>query len=131
MHKQVIRVGGVPEHYNLPWTLAAERDIFSRESIDLVWTMYAGGTGAMTAALERDELDVAILLTEGFVAAAANGLQAKIVKVSIDTPLYGCKFRPTYTRIRHHFANSHFPFWKWFAYHADDSCASYSPNIPA
>jgi sulfonate transport system substrate-binding protein len=87
MHKQVIRVGGVPEHYNLPWTLAAERDIFSRESIDLVWTMYAGGTGAMTAALERDELDVAILLTEGFVAAAANGLQAKIVKVSIDTPL--------------------------------------------
>lgn len=87
MQKQVIRVGGVPEHYNLPWTLAAERDIFSRESIDLVWTMYAGGTGAMTAALERDELDVAILLTEGFVAAAANGLRSKIVKVSIDTPL--------------------------------------------
>ncbi|MFM7310811.1 MAG: hypothetical protein ACKOZY_09395, partial [Flavobacteriales bacterium] len=73
--------------YNLPWTLAAERDIFSSESIELVWTMYAGGTGAMTAALERDELDVAILLTEGFLAAAAQGLRSKIVKVSIDTPL--------------------------------------------
>ncbi len=82
-----IRIGGVPEHFNLPWRLAAERDIFSSHGIDLAWTIYAGGTGAMTKALSNGELDIAILLTEGFVAAASQGLKAKIAKVYIQTPL--------------------------------------------
>jgi sulfonate transport system substrate-binding protein len=82
-----IRVGGVPEHFNLPWQLAAERDIFSSEGIDLAWTVYAGGTGAMTQALNNGELDIAILLTEGFISAANQGLKAKIAKVYIETPL--------------------------------------------
>jgi len=85
--KQSLRVGGVPEHFNLPWQLAAERDVFSMHNIDLSWTMYAGGTGAMTQALSNGSLDVAILLTEGFIAAAADGLQARIAKVYIETPL--------------------------------------------
>lgn len=85
--KLSLRVGGVPEHFNLPWQLAAERDVFSANNIDLSWTMYAGGTGAMTQALSNGSLDVAILLTEGFIAAAADGLEAHIAKVYIDTPL--------------------------------------------
>ncbi len=85
--KSHIRIGGVPEHFNLPWQLAAEHDIFSTENIDLAWTVYAGGTGAMTTALNNGELDIAILLTEGFVAAASQGLKAKIAKVYIETPL--------------------------------------------
>jgi sulfonate transport system substrate-binding protein len=83
----LLRIGGVPEHFNLPWQLAAERDIFSGHGINMAWTVYAGGTGAMTKALQSGELDVAILLTEGFLAAAHQGLQAKIAKVYIDTPL--------------------------------------------
>lgn len=86
-NKTLLRVGGVPEHFNLPWQRAAERDIFSTAGIDLSWTMYAGGTGAMTQALQNGTLDVAILLTEGFVAAAYEGLKAKIAKVYIDSPL--------------------------------------------
>jgi sulfonate transport system substrate-binding protein len=85
--KSTIRIGGVPEHFNLPWQLAAERDIFSSEEIDLAWTVYAGGTGAMTKALNNGELDIAVLLTEGFVSAASQGLKAKIAKVYIETPL--------------------------------------------
>jgi sulfonate transport system substrate-binding protein len=83
----LLRIGGVPEHFNLPWQLAAERDIFSNHKINMAWTVYAGGTGAMTKALQSGELDVAILLTEGFLAAADQGLKAKIAKVYIDTPL--------------------------------------------
>ncbi|MEN9640249.1 MAG: hypothetical protein RLZZ262_2118 [Bacteroidota bacterium] len=89
-HRQndtLLRIGGVPEHFNLPWQLAAERDIFSGHGINMAWTVYAGGTGAMTKALQSGELDVAILLTEGFLAAAHQGLNAKIAKVYIDTPL--------------------------------------------
>jgi hypothetical protein len=85
--KQSLRVGGVPEHFNLPWQLAAERDVFSSYDIDLSWTMYAGGTGAMTQAISNGTLDVAILLTEGFIAAASDGLEARIAKVYIETPL--------------------------------------------
>jgi sulfonate transport system substrate-binding protein len=82
-----LRIGGVPEHFNLPWQLAAEKDIFSGHNIDMAWTMYAGGTGAMTKALSTGELDIAILLTEGFVSAAHQGLKAKIAKVYIESPL--------------------------------------------
>ena len=82
-----IRIGGVPEHFNLPWQLAAEKDVFSAEKINFTWTVYAGGTGAMTKALSNGELDVAILLTEGFISAVNQGLKAKIAKVYIDSPL--------------------------------------------
>lgn len=82
-----ISIGGVPEHYNLPWQLAAERDIFSSAGLDVSWTVYAGGTGAMTAALNAGELDLAILLTEGFVSAVHHGLRARLAKVYIETPL--------------------------------------------
>jgi len=85
--KNNLRIGGVPEHFNMPWQLAAERDIFSSEGIDLAWTVYAGGTGAMTKALNTGELDIAILLTEGFISAAQQGLKAKIAKVYIESPL--------------------------------------------
>lgn len=84
---QTIRIGGVPEHFNLPWQLAAEKDVFTSEKINFTWTVYAGGTGAMTKALSNGELDVAILLTEGYVSAVNQGLKARIAKVYIDSPL--------------------------------------------
>jgi len=83
----MIKIGGVPEHFNLPILMAIEKGEFDRHGIDLQWTYYPGGTGAMTKALADGELDLAILLTEGFVSAANNGLSARIVKVYIDSPL--------------------------------------------
>lgn len=82
-----IRIGGVPEHFNLPWEMALDQHIFHPLDVDLDWTYYAGGTGAMTKALARGDLDMAILLTEGFISAVHQGLQASIVKVYIDSPL--------------------------------------------
>ncbi|MBL7944357.1 MAG: ABC transporter substrate-binding protein [Flavobacteriales bacterium] len=82
-----LRIGGVPEHFNLPWILAMERNVFPAAGIDLSWTYYAGGTGAMTRAMAEGELDLAILLTEGFVSARHKGLDAVIVKNYIETPL--------------------------------------------
>ncbi|MCW3124384.1 MAG: uracil-DNA glycosylase [Bacteroidetes bacterium] len=82
-----IKIGGVPEHFNLPILLAIERGEFSAHEIDLQWSYYPGGTGSMTKALADGELDMAILLTEGFVSAVNSGLSAKIVKVYIESPL--------------------------------------------
>lgn len=82
-----LNIGGVPEHFNLPWQQAIRWDVFAHNRIDIRWTFFAGGTGAMTKALSFGELDVAILLTEGFLSAVSQGLKAKIVKTYIDTPL--------------------------------------------
>ncbi|MES2619978.1 MAG: ABC transporter substrate-binding protein [Bacteroidota bacterium] len=82
-----IKIGGVTEHFNLPWNLAVEENKFSEAGVDLNWKFFAGGTGVMTEALRTGELDLAILLTEGFISAAAKGLPAKIVKEYITSPL--------------------------------------------
>lgn len=84
---KLIKIGGVPEHFNLPWQLALENGLFESANIDVQWSFYAGGTGAMTAALQRGELDMAILLTEGYTSAVSQGLEATIVKTYIESPL--------------------------------------------
>ena len=83
----MVKIGGVPEHFNLPILMAIEKGEFKQHGLELAWTYYPGGTGAMTAALAEGELDLAILLTEGFVSAVNQGLSARIVKVYIDSPL--------------------------------------------
>ena len=82
-----IKIGGVTEHFNLPWNLAVEQNKFAEHGVNLQWEFFPGGTGVMTAALKNGELDLAILLTEGFISAASDGLQAKIVKEYITSPL--------------------------------------------
>ena len=85
--KITLRIGGVPEHFNLPWQLALEQDVFSALNIQVSWTYFAGGTGVMTEALQEGDFDVALMLTEGFVSAFHRGLDARIVKVYTKTPL--------------------------------------------
>jgi len=82
-----VRIGGVPEHFNLPWLLAIEKGLFQQKGIQVEWQFFPGGSGAMHNALKYDQIDLAILLTEGFVAAVSKGLQAKIIKTYIDSPL--------------------------------------------
>jgi len=82
-----IRVGGVPEHFNLPWQLAEEYGILEKKNIKLDWTFYPNGTGAMVKDLAENKLDLAVLLTEGAVNAIVNGIDAKLIKMYVNTPL--------------------------------------------
>ncbi len=82
-----LRVGGVPEHFNLPWHLAAEAGAFARAAAEVVWHDQPGGTGQMTAALAEGDLDVVVALTEGLVAAIAGGLPARMVRLYTSSPL--------------------------------------------
>lgn len=68
-----LKIGGVPEHFNLPWQLCLEARAPERLGIGLTWRDYPDGSGAMAAALRAGELDAALLLTEGAVAGAAGG----------------------------------------------------------
>jgi ABC-type nitrate/sulfonate/bicarbonate transport system substrate-binding protein len=82
-----LRVGGVPEHFNLPWLRALEARRFGPLGIDLTWCEYPGGSGAMAKALRDGELDAALLLTEGAVAGIADGGPFKVASLYTESPL--------------------------------------------
>ena len=82
-----IRIGGVPEHFNLPWLLAIEEGLFADAGYDVEWIDFPGGTGAIMKALAEGELDLATPLTEGAVTAIANGNPSRFVSVWVDSPL--------------------------------------------
>ncbi len=80
-------VGGVPEHFNLPWQLALQNGSFEEKGITINWKSYPAGTGAMCNDLRNASLDVAVLLTEGIVADIAKGNPSRIVQVYVKSPL--------------------------------------------
>ena len=82
-----IVVGGVPEHFNLPWHLCLEANEFKNSGIDLQYVDVPGGTGAMTRGLEEGELDIAIVLAEGGIASVLKGNPCSIVKTYVESPL--------------------------------------------
>jgi ABC-type nitrate/sulfonate/bicarbonate transport system substrate-binding protein len=68
-----LKIGGVPEHFNLLWQMPYTREVFRSRGITYEWFDFSGGTGAMSEALSKGEIDVAIMLTEGAIAAIAGG----------------------------------------------------------
>jgi len=82
-----IKIGSVPEHFNLPWHLSIENNSFKKENINVEWSNFPGGTGVMTKALKEGTVDIAILLTEGIVKSITEGNPSKIVQTYIETPL--------------------------------------------
>ncbi len=80
-------IGGVPEHFNLPWHLAIDNQLFTNANIEVIWRDYPGGTGAMTKDLREGKLDMAVLLTEGIIADIAKGNPSKLLQPYVQSPL--------------------------------------------
>lgn len=83
-----LKIGGVPEHFNLPWKLAMEDGSFRTENIHLHWEDMGGGTGQMLRGLENKTHDVAVLLTEGITKAILQGLDVTILQVYVKSSLH-------------------------------------------
>jgi len=81
MSSSLLRLGGVPEHFNLPVRKAA-----ARPEPPFTWTEYPGGSGDLAAALRDGELDCAIMLTEAATLFANRG-ELKIIGAYVNTPL--------------------------------------------
>ncbi|MGB0897179.1 MAG: substrate-binding domain-containing protein [Flavobacteriaceae bacterium] len=82
-----LKIGGVPEHFNLPWYLTLRDKSYHSNNINLRWHDYYGGTGQMCKALRNQEIDMAVILTEGIIRDIINGNDCKIVQVYTKTPL--------------------------------------------
>lgn len=85
MNEKAVRLGGVPEHFNLPWHLALESG--ELDGVAATWEDQPGGTGEMLQKLEAGELDVVSILTEGTVAAIEGGARLTIIQVYVESPL--------------------------------------------
>jgi sulfonate transport system substrate-binding protein len=83
-----LKIGGVPEHFNLPWRLAIEEGRLREAGLDLHWSDMSGGTGQMVRGLETGSIDIAVLLTEGITKAILQGLDVKILQVYVISPLH-------------------------------------------
>ena len=76
-----MRIGGVPEHYNGPIHKAMAG------FPDSEWLSYPSGTGAMLEALDKDELDLAVMLMEGAVKHAVCNDSVRLIGTYVDNPL--------------------------------------------
>jgi len=82
-----LRIGGVPEHFNLPWHMAIEEGLFLQEGVHIEWVEFPEGTGAMNKALRAREIDAAVILTGGVIKDIANGNPSKILQLFVSSPL--------------------------------------------
>jgi len=81
------KIGGVPEHFNLPWYLTLRNKEYHEENINLRWEDFSGGTGEMCKALRDGSIDMAVILTEGIIRDIVLGNPSKIVQVFVKSPL--------------------------------------------
>ena len=84
---KTVKIGGVPEHFNLAWYLTLKDGAYKDRGINLRWEDYYGGTGAMCKALRDEEIDLAVILTEGVVKDIIAGNNCKIVQTFVKSPL--------------------------------------------
>jgi len=83
-----LKIGGVPEHFNLPWRLAIEEGKFKEIGLELFWSDMYGGTGQMIRGFQNNTIDIAVLLTEGITKSILEGLDVKILEVYVTSPLH-------------------------------------------
>lgn len=95
-----LKIGGVPEHFNLPWRLAIEEGRFRDAGLHLHWSDMGGGTGQMIRGLETGSIDIAVLLTEGITKAILQGLNARVLHVYVVSPLHWGIHVPFHSDIR-------------------------------
>ncbi len=82
-----ISIGGVDEHFNYPWKKVVEAQRLQSLGIDLRWIDVPGGTGDMTGMLDRGELDMAVLLTEGLIPYLLRHRKVYLLKFHVKSPL--------------------------------------------
>jgi ABC-type nitrate/sulfonate/bicarbonate transport system substrate-binding protein len=95
-----LTIGGVPEHFNLPWHLAIEARRFAPLGLGVRWRDFPDGSGAMAKALRVGELDAALLLTEGAIAGIADGGGFRVASLYTESSLLWGIHVPAASRFR-------------------------------
>ncbi|KAK9460729.1 uncharacterized protein V1516DRAFT_434567 [Lipomyces oligophaga] len=85
---RAFKVGYVPEHFSTPLAFAEQQGYYAAAKVQPEYIPYVSGTGHMIEALRNKDIDVAVGLTEGFVAGLGKGQDwFKIVGTYVKSPL--------------------------------------------
>ncbi|GAB2491246.1 type 2 periplasmic-binding domain-containing protein [Algoriphagus taiwanensis] len=89
------RIVGVPEHFNFPFRLLAQRQPLKSEGITIEWTEESKGSGQMSKYLREGEVEMAILLTESFFKEVQDGNPILMAGFHVLSPLvWGIHVKP-------------------------------------
>ncbi len=94
-----LRVGGVPEHFNLPWHWAWENQQLAELPMAFDWKSYPNGTGAMCQDLRSGDLDLAVILSEGIMQDIQQGNPSKVLAIYVHSPLRWGVHAPAQTQL--------------------------------
>ncbi|MCU0328845.1 MAG: hypothetical protein MUE53_07635 [Chitinophagales bacterium] len=83
-----LKIGGVPEHFNLPIKKAIFDGVFEAKNIHFNWLDFPKGTGAMIEALNENHINAAILLTEGAIKFLTQNPNYIFFDFIVTAPLY-------------------------------------------
>lgn len=82
-----LRVAFVPEQVNLPFQMAEELGYFADEGIKVIQRIVPEGTGKLLSLLEDGEIDLALTVTDGFIAGKAKGRNVQLHGTYVSSPL--------------------------------------------
>lgn len=83
-----LKIAYIPEHFATPLFLAYEQKFFQADGLDLEFVPVPEGTGRLINLLNANEVDIAIGLTEGFIADVAKGNDKyKVIDTYVESPL--------------------------------------------
>lgn len=84
---KVLKITGVPEHFNYPWVKVVESQPFLDRGVKLEWIEESRGSGQMNKSLRDNETNLAIVLTESFLKDFEAGNPSKIIGYHVISPL--------------------------------------------
>ncbi len=83
-----LKVGYVPEHFSTPLFFAKEQGYYAAENLTIDFVPFPSGSGHLIQCLGDKSIDVAIGLTEAFVAGIGKGNKTyKLVGTYVQSPL--------------------------------------------
>ena len=72
---------------NIPIKICFERGIFAKYGVEVDYSTIKEGTGAMLKKIHEGEADIAITVTDGFIAGQASGYNVSLIGTYVDSPL--------------------------------------------
>lgn len=88
LKQTVLRLAYIPEHFSTPLFFAELEKYYASKNLEIKFTPVPEGTGRLIKLLNDNEVDVAIGLTEGFVADIAKGNETyKLTGTYVQSPL--------------------------------------------
>lgn len=80
-------IAGVPEQVNIPVNICAERGIFKKHGIEVEVAVVPEGTGKMLEMIENGTTDIAITVSDAFMAGRAKGRAIQLCGTWVGSPL--------------------------------------------